>query len=97
MHGHGLRYLSHQLSPARTLCTMAQLPFSRLLPRTTQPWRRTEIVASRVARANDRLHQGHQPLREERASAKLFLDLHTVLAPSGEERTLGGSRRGRTR
>ena len=23
------------------------------------------------------------------ASAKLFLDLHTVLAPSGEERTLG--------
>ena len=30
------------------------------------------------------------------ASAKLFLDLHTVLAPSGEERTLGGgSRTGR--
>jgi hypothetical protein len=31
------------------------------------------------------------------ASAKLFLDLHIVLAPSGEERTLGGSRTGRTR
>ena len=25
------------------------------------------------------------------ASAKLFLDLHTVLAPSGEERTLGAA------
>ena len=25
------------------------------------------------------------------ASAKLFLDLHTVSAPSGEERTLGAS------
>ena len=25
------------------------------------------------------------------ASAKLFLDLHTVLAPSGEERTLSAS------
>ena len=33
-------------------------------------------------------HQGHQLLREERVSAKLFLDLHTVSAPSGEERTL---------
>ena len=40
--------------------------------------------------ANDRLHQGHQPLREERVG-KLFLDLHTVSAPSGEERTLGAA------
>jgi hypothetical protein len=31
------------------------------------------------------------------ASEKLFLDFHIVLAPSGEERTLGGSRTGRTR
>ena len=38
-----------------------------------------------------RLHQGHQPLREERTSAKLLLDLHTVSAPSGEERTLGAA------
>ena len=40
--------------------------------------------------ANARLHQGHQPLREERVG-KLFLDLHTVSAPSGEERTLGAA------
>jgi hypothetical protein len=43
--------------------------------------------------ANDRLHQGHITalrLREERVG-KLFLDLHTVSAPSGEERTLGAA------
>ena len=37
------------------------------------------------------MHQGHQPLREERVGKKLFLDLHTVLAPSGEERTLNAA------
>jgi hypothetical protein len=37
---------------------------------------------------NGRRHHGHQPLCEERVgSKKLFLNLHTVSAPSGEERT----------
>ena len=32
--------------------------------------------------------QGHQPCCLKSTSADLFLDLHTVSAPSGEERTL---------
>ena len=38
------------------------------------------------------MHQGHQPLREERVGKAVPVDLHsTVLAPSGEERTLDTS------
>eukprot|EP00964_Phaeocystis_antarctica_P124096 scaffold87787_cov37-Phaeocystis_antarctica.AAC.1 len=40
---------------------------------------------------NDRRHQGHQPLREERVGKAVPGDLHTVLAPSGEERTLNAA------
>ena len=31
--------------------------------------------------------QGHQPWRKEQIAAELFLDLPTMLTPSGEERT----------
>ena len=44
---------------------------------------------------NDRLHHGHQSLREERVAClgkALFLDLHIIhLGASGEERTLSAA------
>jgi len=39
---------------------------------------------------NGRRHQGHTSPCLKSTSAKLLLDLHTVSAPSGEERTLWG-------
>ena len=38
--------------------------------------------------ANGRLHQGHHSPCVKSASAELFPDLHTMSAPSGEERML---------
>ena len=94
-HMHGHHEATMGLAGVSLGRELRALALSHTAPPTGAPWHHLRSQSqSRVQTAPSHTRrsaapQGHQPLLAEHvSSAKLFLDLHIVSAPSGEERTL---------